>query len=270
MSIYAAYHEIPSLSAEELARWGTVGYVVPRWRLPTALLSQLQDALARLLDDHAFERPDFVLQPQVPRPLDEAIDLAREFLDYLTHPDLLAIVSALAGPDVVLGGAVVRCGWPAVAAATPWYQSGAGWPVDPSQLLTVCLALDDLTPPDAGVWVRPGSHLQGDCAQQTVPGSWPTCVLQAQDPSSTEVPVLALALEAGQVALLDGQLVHYLASGVHAPRSAALLIHYFPAPAAFDRQAHRGDQHFAEHPLWLACGVDRLGQHDFDRGHTLW
>ena len=74
----------------------------------------------------------------------------------------------------------------------------------------------------------------------------------------------------GQVALLDGQLVHYLASGVHAPRSAALLIHYFPAPAAFDRQAHRGDQHFAEHPLWLACGVDRLGQHDFDRGHTLW
>lgn len=271
MSLYAAYREIPRLSAEELARWGTVGYVVPHWRLPSALLAQMQDALVRLLDDHAFEQPEFVLQPQVPRPGSDAIELAREFLDYLTHPDLVALVAVLTGPDVVLVGATVRCGWPAVAAATPWYQSGAGWPVEPSQLLTVCLALDDLTPPDAGVWVRPGSHLQGDCAQEAAPGDWPACALREQNPAGTGcAPAQALALEAGQVALLDGQLVHHLAGGTNAPRSAALLIHYFPAHVGFDRAEQRGTHTFAEHPLWLVSGVDRGGQHDFERGHTLW
>ena len=269
MSRYDAYRNVPTLSVDEQRHFRARGYVVPGWRLPTAQLLQIEDSLARLLFLHAFDQPAFIRQPHVPGQIEDQIDLAREFFDYLSHRNLCELVAPLLGPDVMLAGATLQCGWPSLESTTPWYQPGACWPVD-ADLLTCGIALDDLEPPVAGLRVRTGSSVLGPLPHQDEASDWPPQALSNPAPQVEAFSCAELALEAGQVVLLHGNLVQQSFATGAAERSALLLVHYFPTRQRFDRSRNLGAAAYADHPLWLVAGHAAEGQHDVDLGHTIW
>lgn len=133
-SPYAAFHETAQLLPGEIAAWRRDGHVKPAWRLPTALLLRIQDTLALVLAG-----PDPVLTlPHVPRDGDEGMAIAREFFDYTTAPELLDLVAAVLGPDLVLWDSAL------ILADALTGDLPAALPIEPPTALGLWIALDDL------------------------------------------------------------------------------------------------------------------------------
>jgi hypothetical protein len=270
VSQYASYREIPALTADERRLWRAKGVVVPAWRLPTSVLLQLEDTTARLSVLHEFEQSDVLLDPHLPQDDEAQIEIAREFMDHLTHPDLIELVGDLAGPDLVLGGAVLHWGWPGRGCEAAWHQAGACWPVEATSVFSVYIALDDTLLPATGLSVRDGSMLAGSLAAQTGDSTWPPCTIAAPDSALANFTARPVPLEAGQLALLHGNLAQALVPTPEPGRHALLRVDYFTAEQHFERAKRLGLREFTTHPLWLVAGRSRCAENDFDLGHRIW
>jgi len=276
MSAYAAFRDEARLTPEEIARHQANGQVTPRWRLPTAKLLRMQDALTRLLDARAGERPDFIALPHVPWDGPGGLEIAREFFDFVTDPDLLDLVEAVIGPDIVLWASSVFCKPAGVGLEVPWHQDGQYWPIRPRATVTVWIALDDVTPENGCMRVIPGSHRMGEFSHDVSDREDLVLNNVLNDPRLDLTTAYDVVLEAGQLSLHDVDLVHGSQPNRSRRRRAGFAIRYMPASAHFDRSVPMGSAsntvkvEFAERPLWLVRGVDRSGRNDFEIGHTYW
>lgn len=276
MSAYAAFRDEARLTPEEIARYQANGQVTPRWRLPTAKLLRMQDALTRLLDARAGERPDFIALPHVPWDGPGGFEIAREFFDFVTDPYLLDLVEAVIGPDIVLWASSVFCKPAGVGLEVPWHQDGQYWPIRPRATVTVWIALDDVTPENGCMRVIPGSHRMGEFSHDVSDREDLVLNNVLNDPRIDLTTAYDVVLEAGQLSLHDVDLVHGSQPNRSRRRRAGFAIRYMPASAHFDRSAPMGSAsntvkvEFAERPLWLVRGVDRSGRNDFEIGHTYW
>lgn len=276
MSAYAAFRETAALTPDEIARYRQHGQLTPAWRLPTALLSRMQDALERLLAARSDVRPDFIALPHVPWNDDEGLEIAREFFDFVTDPDLLDLVSAVLGPDLVLWASSVFCKPPGVGLEVPWHQDGQYWPIRPRETVTVWIALDDVTRENGCMRVIPGSHRMGEFSHEQSEREDLVLNNVLNDPRIDLASAYDVALTAGELSLHDANLVHGSQPNRSNRRRAGFAIRYMPATAHYDRSLPMGSAsstvpvEFAQRPIWLVRGVDRCGRNDFDIGHTYW
>lgn len=276
MSGYAAFREDATLSGEELARYRTDGQVTPRWRLPTAKLLRMQDALDRLIEVRAGQRPDFISLPHVPWEGPGGFELAREFFDFVTDPELLDLVSAVIGPDIVLWASSVFCKPAGVGLEVPWHQDGQYWPIHPRATVTVWIALDEVTTENGCMRVIPGSHRMGEFSHEVSDREDLVLNNVLNDPRLDLSRAYDVVLEAGQLSLHDVNLVHGSQPNRSTRRRAGFAIRYMPSTSHYDRKLKMGSAsntapvEFAERPIWLVRGVDRCGRNDFDIGHTTW
>ena len=237
MSKYAAFRDNARLSEVELAGWRASGAVQPAWRLATALLCQIQEAVARLV---LTGREDLRL-PHVPLDGDEEMDLAREFFDYVSHPDLLDLAALLLGPDLVLWDAAVVDVPAEGADLHDWQLAAASAPLTPpSPSVSLWIAVTDLE--------RASGFLQL--------------------PASGAMRPRECLLEGGQILVYDAARCTPQGAGPEALSEAGLLIRYMPASSHY---AHAGaNAGFATRPIWLVRGHSRCALNDFDLGHTIW
>lgn len=237
MSKYAAFRDEARLSEAELASWRASGAVQPAWRLPTALLCQIQDAVARLV---GTGREDLRL-PHVPLDGDEDMDLAREFFDHLTHTDLLNLAALLLGPDLVLWDAAVVDVPAAGGDDCAWQRAAASAPLSPPT-------------PSLSLWIAV-TDLEREAGFLTLPGGG-------------AAPPRDCLLEGGQLLLFDAARATPQGGGPAPLFAAGLLIRYMPASSHF---VHAGaGEAFAKRPIWLVRGQSRCPLNDFDLGHTIW
>lgn len=276
MSRYAALREEAALSHAEIARYRDAGQLTPRWRLPTAKLLRLQDALERLLVARADRRPDFLSLPHVPWDGPGGIELAREFFDFVTDPDLLDLVEAVIGADIVLWASSVFCKPAGTGLEVPWHQDGQYWPIRPRATVTVWIALDDVTRENGCMRVIPGSHRMGEFSHEVSDREDLVLNNVMNDPRLDLTQACDVELEAGQLSLHDANLVHGSQANRSAQRRAGFAIRYMPSTAHYDRSLAMGSAsntvpvEFEQRPIWLVRGVDRSGRNDFDIGHTHW
>ena len=276
MSAYAAFKESAALGADEISAYERHGQITPRWRLPHALLTQMQDSLDRLIAARPDVRPDFIALPHVPWDGPGGVEIAREFFDYVTHPDLLDLVTAVIGPDIVLWASSVFCKPAGVGLEVPWHQDGQYWPIRPRATVTVWIALDDVTPENGCMRVIPGSHRMGDFSHDVSDREDLVLNNMVNDPRINLDSAYDVVLEAGQLSLHDANLVHGSQPNRSQRRRAGFAIRYMPSTAHYDRSLNMGAVsntvavEFAQRPIWLVRGVDRCGKNDFNTGHTIW
>ncbi len=276
MSVYAGFRETAALTPAEIERYLTRGQVTPQWRLPTAVLSRMQDALERLLRARQDIRPDFIALPHLPWNGDEGMEIAREFFDFVTDPDLLDLVSAVIGPDLILWASSVFCKPPGVGLEVPWHQDGQYWPIRPRATVTVWIALDDVTPENGCMRVIPGSHRLGDFTHEVSARDDLVLSNVLNDPRIDLASAYDVIMTAGELSLHDVDIVHGSQPNRSPRRRAGFAIRYMPSTAHYDRSLQLGNAsatvpvEFAQRPIWLVRGVDRCGRNDFDIGHTYW
>lgn len=87
--------------------------------------------------------------------------VSRWISDLARHPAILEAVEPLVGPDIVLWS----CDWNVKRAGTgdyvPWHQDSPYWNLSSDNVVTVWIAIGDVTRDNGAMQVVPGSHRQG-------------------------------------------------------------------------------------------------------------
>ena len=83
------------------------------------------------------------------------------FRDLAQHPKLIAVVQELIGPDLLLFRSTLMFKPAFHGSSHGLHQDSAYWPMEPPNLVTVSIALNDATPENGCFKVIPKSHLWG-------------------------------------------------------------------------------------------------------------
>ena len=263
-----------SLSAEEVAHYRREGYVVPHYRLPEARVRELARALDKLIADNPGVRPEKLVSAHIERPggNDEGVRGSRKFLELAMDPEILDLVEAAIGPDIILWGAHVFCKPAAEGYPTPWHQDGHYWPMRPLANCTVWVALEQSILENGCLKVIPRSHearithahLREDREDLTL-------TMRTRDDLVDESKAVALELQPGQMSMHDVFLIHGAERNTSGKRRTGIALRYMPGTSVFERNISLGGTGvptaFATRPLWLLRGRDRTGRNDFEVGH---
>ncbi len=149
--------------------------------------------------------------------------------DLLTHPRIVAIVRDLLGEDVIGWGSHFFCKLPGDGKRVSWHQDSSYWPLTPSKVATVWLAIDDASIENACMRYIPGSHLLGHL----------TYALSENDDSNVLNQTVAgveelgapvdVELQAGEISIHSDLLLHGSEANESTRRRCGLTLRYCPA-----------------------------------------
>jgi len=155
------------LNAQQIASYHDDGYVVVEDVLSSSELDEIRSEVDRILatahgviehtavfDLEDSHRPD---RPRVRR-IKEPHAVSPVFGRVLRHPKLLAIYTALLGPDVRLKTTKLNMKSGEYGAPVEWHQDWAFYPHTNDDLLALGLMLDDVDEENGPLLVVPGSH----------------------------------------------------------------------------------------------------------------
>lgn len=83
------------------------------------------------------------------------------FFELLKHPHVIETVTSILGPDVKLLNDQMLCKPARYGSAKPYHQDSPYWPIQPMELLTMWIALDDATLENGCLRYLRGSHKKG-------------------------------------------------------------------------------------------------------------
>lgn len=210
-----------------------------------------------------YEREGYVLFPEV---IDA--DLVREASDHVAwlqkkHPDLrpehlghtlmtddpfwvrlvsddrlLDIAEQFIGPNIALFASHYISKPPFDGQPVLWHQDGSYWPLEPMEVITLWLAVDDSTPENGCMRVIPGTHkmeLKGLRANTAVPN-----VLSSEIPPEyvDESKAVDCVLKAGGVSVHHPNIIHGSNPNNSPRRRCGLTIRYIPTTTRILLKGH--------------------------------
>lgn len=263
----------PHLSAEELSSYREKGWIVPRWELSQDLIAEMRREYDALLARNSHISSDIILAPHQINGGSMGIKGSEKWLEFATHPSLVTIARQLIGEDIILWGTTLF-GKPALSGLeTPWHQDGEYYPIQPLEVLTIWIPLDDVTAENGPMRFIPGSHKQHKIFSHSwVEGDDKTINLVCDSENFDEASAESLILRAGQVSFHDVYMIHASHANRTNHRRAAFIVRLMPATSFYNHAlgAETGKKHPAQgygvRPLHLISGKDRAGN-DFTIGH---
>lgn len=255
------------LTAEEIARYRHDGLVKPARGLPDGMLERLREALDGLLAATPELPPEALVTPHLPGAFGLPAADTDRWLAFCTHPDILDMVEAVIGPDIILWGSQVFCKPSRIGMEIPWHQDGEYWPIRPLETCSVWIAIDDVTPDNGAMRYIPGSHRERRLFPHALSDRTDRPLDREIDPACFD-PGTALYddLPAGGLSLHDVYLIHGSAANRSGKRRAAFVIRYMPATCHYDRAAVTSggsplvDVKLRDRPLFLVRGRERSGK----------
>jgi len=196
------------------------GYVIFREVLDADLIQEASHHVEWLMQRHPDHRPEL---------LHHYLMTNDPFWVRLISDDrLLDIAELFVGPNIALFASHYLCKMPAEGMPVLWHQDGSYWPLEPMEVVTLWLAVDDSLPENGCMRVIPGTHrleLQALQRRTDVKN-----VLSSQiDPALVdESKAVDLVLKAGDVSVHHPSLIHGSNANTSAKRRCGLTIRYIP------------------------------------------
>lgn len=196
------------------------GYVVVRNVLDADLVGEASRHVEWLMKHNPERRPEHLVQDLVAHdPFwvrlisdDRLLDIAQEFI----------------GPNIALFASHYLSKPPRDGMPVLWHQDGSYWPLEPMEVVTLWLAVDDSTPENGCMRVIPGTqHLE---LQKLQPRKDVKSVLGSQiDPKYVdESKAVDVILKAGDVSVHHPNVIHGSNANNSPKRRAGLTIRYIP------------------------------------------
>ncbi len=145
----------------------------------------------------------------------------------LTHPNVLAIVSQLIGPDLTCNGDKLNLKLADVGSPVEWHQDWAFYPHTNDDLLAVGIAIDDSTLENGCLMVLPGTHL-GPLLDHHQDGHFAGAVTEPGFRPDGAVPIM---LKAGGISIHHVRTLHGSAPNRSSRARRLLLFQYCAADA---------------------------------------
>ncbi|HZO90701.1 MAG TPA: phytanoyl-CoA dioxygenase family protein [Chthonomonadaceae bacterium] len=178
---------------------------------------------------------------------------------YLTDPRVLDVIEDFIGPDIVLWSSHFIAKPKGDGKAVPWHTDGAYWNrrLDPMEVITLWLAVDESTVENGCMRVLPGSHRAMKTAIEAYePVDKSTNVFHARIPPELidENKVVDLELAVGECHFHDAWTVHGSNPNTSTKRRCGYTMRYMPAHVKLHREGWN-----REHRIYLVRGKDRTG-----------
>lgn len=142
---------------------------------------------------------------------------------------LLDIAEQFLGPDIALFGAHYFCKMPFVGRAVLWHQDGSYWPLEPIEVVTLWLAVDEATPENGCLRVIPGTHkIQ---LQEMQANTQVSNILESEvDPALVdESKLVNIVLQPGDVEVHHPNIFHSSEANLSPKRRCGMAIRYISA-----------------------------------------
>jgi Protein involved in biosynthesis of mitomycin antibiotics/polyketide fumonisin len=186
------------------------------------------------------------------------------FRVHLSHPKIVQMVSELMGTDTVrVWHDQIQVKPSHIGGPTYWHQDHPYWPViQPADLVSAWVAIDDATVENGCMWMVPGSHRWGPYNGGTIGTDPETYGPAPKDrdflPEGAEIAAVPCPVPAGGVVFhhcltWHGAPPNY--SGVGRP---AIAVHYMPG---WTRYEPEGRPHLVEKHIHVPAGEPLVGDH---------
>ena len=103
------------------------------------------------------------------RKLDRLVQEDDLFRQLGTHPNIVGIIAQIVGPDIKMFRNSLLLKPPEVGSQKGMHQDSPYWPIEPMELCSCWVALDDATPENGCMAVIPGWHTRGPLPHVSVP-----------------------------------------------------------------------------------------------------
>jgi hypothetical protein len=197
------------------------GYAIFRNAIDPDLVREAREHYEWLLTAHPDVTPHHVVTHDPHTPLDPF------WLRLISDDRLLDIAELFIGPDIALYVSAYFVKEPFIGKAVLWHQDGAFWPLDPMEVVTLWLAVDESSPENGCVRVIPGSH-----TQQIQPMHESTAIdnflNQEISVEVDESEAVDLWLQPGDVEVHHPLIFHASKANTSPHRRAGLTIRYIP------------------------------------------
>jgi ectoine hydroxylase-related dioxygenase (phytanoyl-CoA dioxygenase family) len=128
------------------------------------------------------------------------------FQEYARHPKVVEIACDLLGPDVKLYTDQMLLKPPFHGSAKPYHQDSVYWPIEPMELATCWMALDDSTLENGCMRFLPGTHRGGPREHHHLEG--PHIVPEGWEEMSKRPDEVAVELKAGSCTFHHSLVLH--------------------------------------------------------------
>ena len=263
-----------ALSKQDIANYHANGYVIPKYRLESEFVKELQDALNTLIANNPGVRPEKLVSAHIEGRNDEGVTGSQKFLQLAMHPPIIDLVEQLIGPDIILWGCHVFCKPASEGYETPWHQDGHYWPIRPLANCTVWVALEPSTQENGCLRVIPGSHTAKQLYEHLHEDRNDLTLNQRMaEGTFDESQAADLELQPGEMSMHDIYMIHGAKANTSQQRRTGVALRFMPGTSLFDRNLRPSagktgvNVSFATRPLWLLRGEDKTGQNDFSVGH---
>jgi ectoine hydroxylase-related dioxygenase (phytanoyl-CoA dioxygenase family) len=155
------------------------------------------------------------------------------FYAFATAPRVLDRVADLVGPDVKLFRDALMMKPAHHGSAKPYHQDSAYWSIDPPELVSCWMALDDATLENGCMRVIPGSHRRGVMEHRHLAD------YQVDESTLDVTGEVAVPLAAGGCLLFHSLLLHATSPNASAQPRRAMITSYMSARARFTGPAER-------------------------------
>ncbi|WP_206098474.1 phytanoyl-CoA dioxygenase family protein [Paenibacillus montanisoli] len=150
------------------------------------------------------------------------------WLRLVADPRLLDIAEQFIGPDIALFASSYFNKKAFEGEAVLWHQDGVYWPLEPMNVVTLWLAVDDSTPENGCLRVIPGSH-KLDLKEYFVNKEVPNALESQIDLKHVdESQAVDLILKAGSVSIHHPNIIHGSNANLSPHRRCGLTIRYIP------------------------------------------
>jgi len=206
-------------TSEALRQYERDGFVIYRKVLDAGLTAQASEHVAWLQQRHPELRGE---------DLGHELVAGDPFWIRLVSDDrLLDIAAQFVGPDIALFASHYICKPPYSGRPVLWHQDGAYWPLEPMEVVTLWLAIDESTPENGGLRVIPGSH-RGELHELRARDDFDSVLGSESATSVDESLAVDLTLSPGDVEVHHPSIMHGSAANTSPRRRCGLTIRYIP------------------------------------------
>jgi phytanoyl-CoA hydroxylase len=244
------------------------GYVVVRNVIDAGLVDEGRAHIAWLLEKHPDLRPEQLGHTLVK---DDPF-----WVRLVGDNRLLDIAEQFVGPNIALFASHYISKPPYEGQPVLWHQDGSYWPLEPMEVVTLWLALDDSTPENGCMRVIPGTHTM---SLQTVERRNDVANVLSSGIDTAlvdEAKAVDVVLKAGGVSIHHPNIIHGSEPNNSPQWRRSLTIRYIPTttritaeqpwPSALLLRGHAvpGVNHYQPRPTYIA------GEHMPFRGCEAW
>ena len=179
-------------------------------------------------------------------------------LKLCSHKGILDVVEQFIGPNIVLFASHIISKRQGDGLPLPWHQDAAYWALEPMNVMTLWLAVDDATVENGCMRVVPGSHRWGLIPHVPFTGREQVLDQEMADINLDESKAVDVELKAGECSFHEPFLIHGSKPNTSTKRRCGYTMRFMPPETKLIRSGR-----FADHPLYLLRGTDARGTNKY-------